>query len=83
MVAKTKAMPETRMENTTDVVIWGVTLETIQDELRKAGIKPGQRVRISVQKDPWDEFFALADRVSERTKKLGLTDEELERLIEE
>ena len=75
-------MPAARMENTTDVVISGVTLETVQEELRKAGVKPGQRVSLRVS-DPGREFLRLAEQVSDRAKALGLTDAELERLLDE
>lgn len=75
-------MPVARTESATEVVISGVTLETVQEELRKAGIKPGQRVSLRVS-DPGREFLRLAEEVSGRAKALGLTDAELERLLED
>lgn len=83
MVAETKGMPLPRTESATEVVISDVTIETVQDELMKARVKPGQRVLIRVQNDPWNDFFALGERVSDRAKRLGLPEEKLEKLLDD
>lgn len=74
-----RAAPANNAKNT---VLGGVTIENVQEKMRAVGIRPGQRVTLKVV-DAGEELLRVMDRVSGRAEELGLTEEELKRMIEE
>ncbi len=77
----TTIMQTTQVDSAQGTVLEGVTIENVQDRMRKIGIRPGQRVVLKVV-DPGEELLRIADRVSERANTLGLTEDGIERLLE-
>jgi hypothetical protein len=75
-------MGTAQVDSAEGTVLEGVTIENVQDRMRNIGIRPGQRVVLKVV-DPGVELLRIADRVGERALRLGLTEEGVERLLEE
>lgn len=63
-------------------IIRNVTLDTLSEQIRRSGIRPGQRFTVIIQQ-PREEMDELIDRVSERARVQGLTDEKLQRLLDD
>jgi len=81
-MAEAVAMRTEQVDNAKGTLLEGVTIENIQEQMRKLGIKPGQRVSVKIV-NPWNELCDVIERVSDRAEKLGLTEEKLAELLKE
>lgn len=61
----------------------GITLDTVTDALRKEGIRPGQRFRITVDASnaPQPKLADIAKRMRATAVSRGMTTEIFDRLI--
>ncbi|MBB6255298.1 hypothetical protein [Nitrospirillum iridis] len=70
-------------------IVTGVTLQTLPEAVRRAGLKPGQRFTITVEDEPVDRaaavsaLRAISERVGARVEAAGLSEDDVMRLLED